>query len=163
MSIDSSECTSQNSNSGGNRAPPPPFSSQTFAQSQRKRPALSNLGIEVSLASDVKTPNTPTPNFANELLDSSDAVLKVRPTPPQPIEAQIQAHHQNQIYNSHQQQDYYIQNEPIRSSYRSHNDGHDEIREPQLSIVLEALSDFQTFYDQKTNRVETLVTLHNIF
>lgn len=135
MSIESSEYTSQSSNSSGNRAPPPPFSSQTFAQSQRKRPALSNLGIEVSLVSDVKTPNTPTPNFTPEPLDSSDAVLKVRPTPT-PLQSM-----------ETQQQQFY-----------THHNSHNDIREPQLAIVLEALSDFQNTFDQKSHRIETLVS-----
>lgn len=144
MSIDSSEYTSQSSNSNGNRAPPPPFSSQTFAQSQRKRPALSNLGIEVSLASDVKTPNTPTPNFNTEPLDSSDAVLKVRPTPT-PLQS-IETHQNNHQPQLPQQQQHFM-----------HQNSHNEIREPQLMIVLEALSDFQNTFDQKSHRIETLV------
>lgn len=140
MSIDSSEFAAQNTNSSGNRAPPPPFSSQTFTQS-RKRPALSNLGIEVSLASDVKTPNTPTPNFANEPLDSSDAVLKVRPTPTPPTDSNYQQH------NSYNQGSRYqeIQKQAIR--------------EPQLAIILDALSDFQHFYDQKTIKIENMVNI----
>lgn len=145
MSIDSSEYASQSSNSSGNRAPPPSFSSQ-----QRKRPALSNLGIEVSLASDIKTPNTPTPNFVHEPLDSSDAILKVRPTPNQSADfshtSQANPNYYHDPHNNH-----YVQ------SHQSFNSRGDDIREPQLSIVLEALSDFQNFYDQKAHRIEALV------
>lgn len=143
MSIDSSDYTSNNSNSSGNRVPPPPFSSQTFAQSQRKRPALSNLGIEVSLNSDVKTPNTPTPNFASEPLDSSDAVLKIRPTPTEVNHHHHQQHHPQQYYDQH--------------NYHSNDYRNNGFREPQLSSILEALSDFQNIYDQKIHRIETLV------
>ena len=155
MSIDSSEYVSQSSNSSGNRAPPPPFSSQ-----QRKRPALSNLGIEVSLASDIKTPNTPTPNFINEPLDSSDAILKVRPTPTPSLEF-AHANQSNPHYYTYQHQHQQDQNSnPYIQSNQSHlpySNRSEDIREPQLAIVLEALSDFQNFYDQKTHRIEALV------
>ena len=144
MSIDSSEFSSQNTNSSGNRVPPPPFSSQAFTQS-RKRPALSNLGIEVSLASDVKTPNTPTPNFANDPLDSSDAVLKVRPTPTPPTDSNYQQH------NSYDQGSHY---QETRNYHQKQVH-----REPQLAIVLDALSDFQHFYDQKTLKIENMVNI----
>ena len=175
MSIDSSDYTSQGTNSSGNRAPPPPFSTQTFTQS-RKRPALSKLGIEVSLASDVKTPNTPTPNFASEPLDSSDAVLKVRPTPTPPNDQQqntytqgypesennnYQHHHQTQQYQNHNEnyshnERYLHNNQYIRNEQYNRSDG---IREPQLSIVLDALADFQHFYDQKSLKIENMVIL----
>lgn len=151
MSIDSSEYASQSSNSSGNRAPPPSFSSQ-----QRKRPALSNLGIEVSLASDIKTPNTPTPNFGNEPLDSSDAILKVRPTPTTSAEYSHGSHANPNYYQYHQQQ-HDPHNNHFIQSHQPYNSRGDDIREPQLSIVLEALSDFQNFYDQKAHRIEALV------
>ena len=153
MSIDSSEYVSQSSNSGGNRAPPPPFSSQ-----QRKRPALSNLGIEVCLASDIKTPNTPTPNFINEPLDSSDAILKVRPTPTPPTDYS-QPTQSNIPYYNYQQKQQLDQNNHYIQANQSYSSRIDDIREPQLSIVLEALSDFQNFYDQKTHRIEALVNI----
>ena len=162
MSIDSSEYATQSSNSSGNRAPPPPFSSQ-----QRKRPALSNLGIEVSLASDIKTPNTPTPNSGNDPLDSSDAILKVRPTPTPPVEFTHTSHPNPQYYPyQHPQPDqnhgHYGSAHQSQHIYSSRSD---DVREPQLAIVLEALSDFQTFYDQKTHRIEALVqlTLYNVY
>lgn len=147
MSIDSTEYTSQSTHSSVSRAPPPPFSSQTFTQSQRKRPALSNLGIEVSLASDVKTPNTPTPNFTTEPLDSSDAVLKIRPTPPTPIQSN------ENTPRTHHHQQYHPQITP--QQYVSQ----DSFHEPQLSFVFEALSDFQNAFDQKTHRIENLVQI----
>lgn len=151
MSIDSSDFGSQNTNSSGNRAPPPPFSSQTFSHS-RKRPALSNLGIEVSLASDVKTPNTPTPNFATEPLDSSDAVLKVRPTPTEPIDpSSYQQHHSDHYSDNHGYQHPKHHNQHYSRNY-------DVIREPQLTIVLDALSDFQHFYDQKSQKIDNMVS-----
>lgn len=152
MSIDSNEYTSQTSNSSGNRAPPPPFTSQ------RKRPPLSNLGIEVSLASDVKTPNTPTPNFTSEPMDSSDAVLKVRPSSsatsidssyhPQSQHIPFN-HHQNRYQEDHRQNHY--------STARP-----DDIREPQLNLILESLADFQHFYDQKSQRIDGLVHIVQI-
>jgi hypothetical protein len=144
MSIDSSEFVSQNTNSSGNRAPPPPFSSQAFTQS-RKRPALSNLGIEASIASDVKTPNTPTPNFTSEPLDSSDAVLKVRPTPTPTTE------------QSYQQHNHYNQGSHYQESQNYHQK--QAIKEPQLIVLLDALTDFQHFYDQKTLKIESMVNI----
>lgn len=140
MSIDS-EISSTASSSGGNRAPPPPFT-----QSQRKRPALSNLGIDVSLASDIKTPNTPTPNFTNETINS-DTFLNVRQTPtPNPL---INVKGTNTNTNTLQ---------PIQQQYYATNNASDEeIREPQLIIVLEALSDFQRHFDQKSHTIELLV------
>lgn len=150
MSIDSAEYASQSSNSSGNRAPPPSFSSQ-----QRKRPALSNLGIEVSLASDIKTPNTPTPTFVNEPLDSSEAILKVRPTPTSSTEYSHSSHANPNYYQYQQQHDSHNNN--FVQPHQSYNSRGDDIREPQLSIVLEALSDFQNFYDQKAHRIEALV------
>lgn len=146
MSIDSSEFVSQTSNSSGNRVPPPPFSSQ-----QRKRPALSNLGIEVSLASDIKTPNTPTPKFETESLDSSDAILKVRPTPTIPVEFHNNANNFSYASNNHLPPHHHHQN------HQSYNDRDEDFRAPQLSTILEALSDFQNFYDQKAHRIETMV------
>ena len=153
MSIESSEFSSQSTNSSGSRVAPPPFSSQTFTQS-RKRPALSNLGIEVSLASDVKTPNTPTPNFTSEPLDSSDAVLKVRPTPTP------QAEHGNQLQNINNQGPQYQEN----PNHHIHNHHYQNqlIREPQLALVLDALSDFQNCYDQKTVKIENMVTIQKL-
>ena len=155
MSIDSSEYATQSSNSSGNRAPPPPFSSQ-----QRKRPALSNLGIEVSLASDIKTPNTPTPNSGNDPLDSSDAILKVRPTPTPPVEF-THTNHPNPHYYPYQQP----QPDQNHGHHHIYSSRSEDVREPQLAIVLEALSDFQTFYDQKTHRIEALVqlTLYTVY
>jgi hypothetical protein len=139
MSIDASEYNSATANSsGGNRAPPPSFSSQSFAQGQRKRPALNNLGIEVSLASDVKTPNTPTPNLNNEIL-SSDNLLHTKPTPTPPH----QNSHSGISYNYH-------------SPFPSRED---EFKEPQLLTILDALSDFQCHYDQKSQKIDTLVRI----
>ena len=130
MSIDSSEFNSAATNSSGNRAPPPTFSSQTFTQGQRKRPVLSNLGIEVSLASDVKTPNTPTPNLNSDTL-SSDALLHIRPTP---------------TTSSHSSQ-----------TYENSFSPRDELKEPQLMFVLDALADFQCHYDHKSQKIDLLV------
>ena len=138
MSIDS-EFSSTASSSGGNRAPPPPFT-----QSQRKRPALSNLGIDVSLASDIKTPDTPTPNFTNETINS-DTFLSVRQTPtPNPL-INIKGTNNNTF-------------QPVRQQYyTANNASNEEIREPQLIIVLEALNDFQRHFDQKSHTIELLV------
>lgn len=149
MSIDSNEYTSQTSNSSGNRAPPPPFTSQ------RKRPPLSNLGIEVSLASDVKTPNTPTPNFTTEPLDSSDVMLKVRPTSSATSNDSAYHHAQSHHipFNRHQSK---YQEDDRNNQYISRSE---DIREPQLNSILESLADFQHFYDLKSHKIEGLVNI----
>lgn len=120
--------------------PPPPFSAQ------RKRPPLSNLGIEVSLASDVKTPNTPTPQYSNDHLDSSEAVLKIRSS--SSISDQTNNYQNQQQYTHHNPSfDHMnIQKQPFAGS----------LKEPRIAQIIDLLADFDSAYCLKSQRLDNL-------
>lgn len=118
--------------SGGNRAPPPPFSTQ------RKRPAINNLGIEISLNSDAKTPETPTPNIntaSESSKPTSEIILQSKHIPSSTSVPSI-------IQSSSPQY------EPFSV---------EGIRDPLLVNVFDALTDFQNNYDVKSQKIIYLV------